>query len=63
MSEADKDKGEALIDVPELADRIGVGVDWVYGAVKDEGLPCIRFDARLWRFHWPTVLAWLQKKH
>jgi antitoxin (DNA-binding transcriptional repressor) of toxin-antitoxin stability system len=27
-----------------------------------EGLPCCRMNARLWRFHWPTVLAWSQRR-
>jgi predicted DNA-binding transcriptional regulator AlpA len=58
----DKDKGEALLAVPELAERIGVQPGWVYHAVKFEGMPCIRLNSRFWRFHWPTVLAWLQKR-
>jgi hypothetical protein len=30
--------------------------------VKFEGMPCIRINSRVWRFHWPTVLAWLQQR-
>ena len=62
MSEEDKNKGEGLITVEEIADRIQVGTDWVYDAVNVDGLPCIKYNARLWRFHWPSVLAWLQKR-
>ena len=58
----DKDRGEALLKVPELAGRIGVSCDWVYDAVNTGGMPCIRLNSRLWRFHWPTVLAWLQRQ-
>jgi hypothetical protein len=25
-------------------------------------MPCIRLNSRFWRFHWPTVLAWLQRQ-
>jgi excisionase family DNA binding protein len=58
----DKDKGESLLTVPELAERIGTSTDWVYDAVNYHGMPCIRLNSRFWRFHWPTVLAWLQRQ-
>jgi hypothetical protein len=27
-----------------------------------DGMPVCRLNQRLWRFHWPTVLSWLQKR-
>jgi predicted DNA-binding transcriptional regulator AlpA len=62
MSETDKDRGEGLLTVPELADRCQASQDWVYDQVNCRKMPCIRINARMWRFHWPTVLAWLQKQ-
>jgi excisionase family DNA binding protein len=59
---SENDKGEKLISVAELADRLGFGVDWVYDHVHDGTLPCIKIKSRAWRFHWPTVLAALQKR-
>jgi excisionase family DNA binding protein len=61
LSPSDKDRGGALLDVSELAVRLSVSKDWVYDAVNYHDLPCVRFNSRLWRFHWPTVLAWLQR--
>jgi len=60
--EADKNRGDVLLKVPDLANRIGVSRDWIYDAVNYEGMPCCRLNARFWRFHWPTVLDWLQKR-
>ena len=62
VSDEAKVKGEALMEVPEVAERIGVKSNWVRHAVNFDGMPCIRYNERLWRFHWPTVLAWLQKR-
>ena len=62
MDESQKDKGDALLDVQEVAARLKVSSDWVYDAVKYHDLPCFRLNQRLWRFHWPTILAWLQKR-
>ena len=62
MSENDKDKGEALITVSEMADRLQCGNDWVYEKVNDGTLPCIKINARFWRFHWPTVLEALKRR-
>jgi hypothetical protein len=61
-TETDKNRGDALLKVPDLAARIGVSSDWVYDAVNFDGMPCCRLNARFWRFHWPTVLDWLQKR-
>jgi excisionase family DNA binding protein len=62
VSEDQKTRGEGLLSVSEVADRIGVSEPWVRDAVNFDGMPCIRYNARMWRFHWPTVLAWLQKR-
>ena len=62
MDESQKDKGDALLDVQEVAARLKVSSDWAYDAVKYHNLPRFRLNPRLWRFHWPTMLAWLQKR-
>jgi predicted DNA-binding transcriptional regulator AlpA len=58
---AKQDAGEALIDVPELADRLGATPDWVYDQVNFGDLPYCRLSPRKIRFHWPTVLVWAAK--
>jgi excisionase family DNA binding protein len=55
---ADNDR---LLTIEELAERIQYSVDWIREKVKAGVLPAIRFNSRAWRFHWPTVLAALQK--
>lgn len=47
---------ERLLTVAELADRLQYSVDWVRQQVRLGKIPAIRFNARAWRFHWPTVL-------
>jgi predicted DNA-binding transcriptional regulator AlpA len=32
--EADKNRGDVLLKVPDLANRIGVSRDWIYDAVN-----------------------------
>jgi hypothetical protein len=51
---------ERLITVSELADRLRYSPGWVRAQVKAGGIPCIKFNSRAWRFHWPTVLAALK---
>ena len=60
--EEQKAAGEALLDVSEIAARLGASEDWVRDQVHWHGMPCCRFSRKLWRFHWPTVLAWAQKR-
>lgn len=62
VSKETKDAGHALIDVPEVAARLGTTPDWVYDQVHWHGMPCCKFSKKMWRFHWPTVLAWAQRK-
>jgi hypothetical protein len=52
---------ERLITVAELAGQLRYSTGWVRAHVKAGEIPCIRFNSRAWRFHWPTVLAALRK--
>jgi excisionase family DNA binding protein len=61
-TEADKDAGRVLITVDEVAWRLRCAPDTVLLKIKHDGLPCSRFNARLFRFHWPTVLEWTKKR-
>jgi excisionase family DNA binding protein len=47
---------ERLLTVEEVAERLQYSVDWVRQQVRLGKIPAIRFNARAWRFHWPTVL-------
>jgi len=47
---------ERLLTLEELAGRLQYSVDWVRQQVRLGRIPAIRFNARAWRFHWPTVL-------
>ncbi len=51
---------ERLMTVEELAERLQYSVDWVRQQVRRGRIPGIRFNARAWRFHWPTVLKALE---
>jgi hypothetical protein len=50
---------EKLLTVDDMAERLQVSPDWILDQVKFWGMPCIKRNARFFRFHWPTVLAWL----
>jgi excisionase family DNA binding protein len=52
---------ERLLTIEQLAGRIQYSVQWIRDQVKAGRLPAIKFNRRAWRFHWPTVLAALQK--
>jgi hypothetical protein len=52
---------DRLLTIDELADKIHYSVQWVRDQVNAGKLPAIKFNARAWRFHWPSVLAALQK--
>ena len=62
MSEQDKTLGFGMLTVAEMADRLDCSTDKVRDLVNIDGMPCSRLNPRMWRFHWPTVLAWLQKR-
>ena len=52
---------ERLLTIQELSARIQFKPQWIRDQVKLGGLPAIKFNKRAWRFHWPTVLAAIQK--
>ena len=52
---------EELLTIGELAARIKFTVKWIRAKVKTGTIPCVKFNSRTWRFHWPSVLAALQK--
>lgn len=54
-------ENETLLTVDQVAERLQVTRNWVLQKVKEGVIPCIRFNARTFRFHWPTVLAALSK--
>jgi len=52
---------DRLLTIEEVAERLGYSEPWVRTKVDAGVIPCIRFNSRSWRFHWPTVLAALSK--
>jgi hypothetical protein len=54
------DATERLMTVSELAGQLRYSPGWVRERVRAGEIPCIRFNSRAWRFHWPTVLAALK---
>ena len=48
---------EKLLLIEELAARLRLTVQSVREKVHAGLIPCIMLNARVWRFHWPTVLA------
>lgn len=53
---------EKLLTIEELAERLQFTVEWVRIQVNLGVIPCIAFNSRTWRFHWPTVLDALQRR-
>lgn len=53
--------GERLLTIQQVAERLQYSVQWVREQVKLGRIPVIAFNSRAWRFHWPTVIAALQK--
>lgn len=51
---------EKLLTIEEVAERLRYSVKWVRQQVNLGRIPAIRFNARAWRFHWPTVLKALE---
>jgi excisionase family DNA binding protein len=45
----------------EADQRLRLSVERVRELVHRGRIPCIRLNSRTWRFHWPTVLAALQR--
>jgi hypothetical protein len=52
---------ERLLTIEELAERLQYSVGWFRQQVKFGRILVIAFNRRAWRFHWPTVIATLQK--
>jgi predicted site-specific integrase-resolvase len=52
---------ENLIGVAECAKRMGITPRTLRALVHAGTVPCIQYNSKLWRFHWPTVLAASQK--
>jgi hypothetical protein len=52
---------ERQLTIEQLAQRLQYSVDWIRGQVRAGPLPAIRFNRLAWRFHWPSVLAALQR--
>ena len=59
-------KSEEILTPEELAERLKVGINWVYeksrsrGKHSGEPLPVLRCGRYL-RFYWPDVCAWLRR--
>ena len=56
------DQPEKLSTVSDMADRLQMHADKAYDLVR-AGMPTIKFNSRIFRFHWPTVLAWLIQRN
>ena len=52
---------EKLLTMEELSERLQYSVEWIRQQVRLGRIPAIRFNARAWRFHWPTVLKALHE--
>ena len=52
---------EKYLTVAQLAEILQLGTKWILNRVK-MGMPCIKLNARTFRFHLPTVQAWLLKQ-
>jgi hypothetical protein len=53
--------GEKLPAIGQLAERLQLSVETIRAKVRAGIIPAIRINAWVWRFHWETVLAALQK--
>jgi hypothetical protein len=58
-------KAEDILTPEQLAERLQVGVGWVYEKSRTRGkhngtpLPCLRMGRYL-RFSWPDVVEWMR---
>jgi hypothetical protein len=65
MNSANTLKAEDILTPEELAERLKVGVGWVYEKSRLRGkhsgtpLPCLRMGRYL-RFAWPDVVEWMR---
>jgi len=57
-----KVQDEYLLDIRQVAQRLGVGWMFVYKRIGvPGGIPALRIG-RLWRFKWSAVLAWAERQ-
>jgi excisionase family DNA binding protein len=50
---------DRLVTARDLAELLGVSVDWVYDRARYQGLP--KYErGRVLRFSYPEVLAWMR---
>jgi excisionase family DNA binding protein len=52
---------EKLLTAEEMAKRLKCTAEWVLQQVRAGRIPCIKFNRRVYRFHWPTVLKALER--
>lgn len=52
---------EKLRTPEETADWLGLAERTLLANVRRKRIPCVRINNRVIRFHWPSVLAALQK--
>lgn len=51
---------ENLLDLQDVAKRLGVGRDKIFHLMQEEGLPYIKWGARTLKFHPSAVARWLE---
>jgi hypothetical protein len=54
---------EKLLTVEEVAERVGKTPDWGRDQTNAGVIPVIVINPRVWFYHWPTVLAYLEKHY
>lgn len=52
---------EKLIDIKELAERMGVSEQQIY-KLQREGLPKIKISHKVTRYDWEDVVNWLKER-
>jgi excisionase family DNA binding protein len=53
---------ENLLDIRDVAKRLGVGRDKIFALMKNEGLPYIKWGERTLKFHPTAVARWLESQ-
>lgn len=59
--ESPQNDRDALLSPAETATRMKIGERTLLANVRRRKIPVVRVNARVLRFHWPSVLAALQK--
>jgi hypothetical protein len=55
------DMADILLTIDQVAEKTQLSIPAVRRMVKGKLIRCIKVNSRVWRFHWPSVLADLQK--